>query len=227
MNLLKNLLTYTKKILCFLKLKTVIIEPKESQHLTQTAVQFSKFYDIDDIPLRNFDKCLSGQYEYMSKDEKLYQESQMKFMDIYFNYISQVGGGGNWAIVNREYADLKIQYLLLSFSKELIQKGMFDDSYCKKAMLDYYDPLPEGHELAMIDSLMASLQLSLDSVSKQIKNLNKQEGKGQTLVSILTTINNANKLYLPYNSVLLIEFIEQLKSLKEQQKKIQNGRLNK
>lgn len=159
----------------------------------------------------------------MSKDEILHPESRMKFMDIYFAYIEQVGGNKEWAVVHREYADLKIRSMLLLFSKELIEKGIYNESSCKKMMDEYDYPLPQGHELAMIDSYMATLQLSLDHISKQIKNFNKVENKNTTLVTILTQINNVNKVYLPYNSILLIEFIAALKELKEQQKHIKNG----
>jgi hypothetical protein len=227
MNLLKNWWISTKQMLSFTKTTTANTEPKQKQASTQPAGQFSKFYDINDIPLKNFEKCINGQYEYMTKDETLHDESQVRFMEIYFKYIEQVGGGGNWAMIHREYADLKIRSILLAFSQELIIKGMYDKSYCKQQMEQYDYTLPPGNELPMIDSYLASLQLSLDSVSKQIRNLNKSESKNQTLVSILTQINNVNKVYLPYNSILLIEFIEQLKALKEQQKQIKNGRLNK
>jgi hypothetical protein len=227
MNLLKNWWTYTKKILCSLKRKTVITEPKDNQPLTKTAGQFSRFYDINDLPLKNFERCINGQYEYMTKDGVLQTESQLRFMEIYFKYIEQVGGGAEWAVVNREYADLKIQSLLLIFSKELIVNGMYDNSHCKKMMLEYFEPLPVGHELPMIDSHLATLQFSLDSVSKRIKAMNKSDNNNTTLVTLLAQICDANKVYLPYNSILLIEFIEQYKILKEQQKRIKNGRLNK
>ena len=227
MNWLKNWWNSTRKRFIFTKIHTEDTERASKQTSTQNQAQFSKFYDINDLPLRNFEKCINGQYEYMTKDLTIEDESQVRFMDIYFKYIEEVGGGGNWAYIHREYADLKIRNLLLLFSQELIIKGLYNTSFCKQQMeaYDYY--LPDGNELNMIDSYIASLQLSLDSVSKKIHQLNKQESKNQTLVSILTTINNVNKVYLPYNSVLLIEFIEQLKALKEQQKQVKNGRLNK
>ena len=227
MNLLKKWWNSTRKRFTFTKTHTANTAQASNQTSTQTAEQYSRYYDIDDLPLKNFEKCLNGSYEYMTKDLTMQDESQVRFMDIYFKYIEEVGGGGNWAYIHREYADLKIRNLLLLFSQELIIKGLYDSSYCKQQMeaYDYY--LPVGNELNMIDSYLASVQLSLDSVSKKIHKLNKQETKNQTLVSVLTTINNVNKVYLPYNSVLLIEFIEQLKALKEQQKQVKNGRLNK
>jgi len=161
----------------------------------------------------------------MSPDEVLQPQSQLKFMDIYFEYINEVGGGQEWAFVHREYADVQIRSIMLHFAKELIYKGKYANSETKKMMDEYDYTLPEGHEIAMIDSYLASLQLDIDHISKRMRDLNKAEGKGATLVQLLTQITNANGLYLPYNSVLLIEFIEQYKLLK--QKSIKNGRPNK
>jgi len=161
----------------------------------------------------------------MSPDEVLQPQSQLKFMDIYFEYINEVGGGQEWAFVHREYADVQIRSIMLHFAKELIYKCKYANSETKKMMDEYDYTLPEGNEIAMIDSYLASLQLDIDHISKRMRDLNKAEGKGATLVQLLTQITNANGLYLPYNSVLLIEFIEQYKLLK--QKSIKNGRPNK
>lgn len=229
MNLLKKAYKYMNKMLSFTKTTTGTTEAAPSPNINKNTVQSWKYYAFDDIPLKNFEKCINGAYEYLSTDELLHDESQLRFMEIYFKYIEQVGGGNEWAVIHREYADLKIRSMLLAFSQELIVSGTYEKSFCKQQMISYDYILPGGNELAMIDSYMATLQLSLGYISKQIKDLEKQGGKGSTLVAILTQINNVNKVYLPYNSILLIEFIEQLKSLKEQQKQqkiIKNGRSN-
>ena len=224
MNLQRNWYNSTKNPSYSSKIGTDIIEQHYKQNLTPKPVQLSRLYTLDDIPLKNFDKCLSGHYEFMTIDETEHPEAQSKFMDIYFRYIEQVGGGNEWSFIHREYADLHIRSLMLNFSKDLINKGIYDRSEVKKMMIEYDYPLPEGHEIAMIDSYLATLQLSIDHINKQMKNLNKQ--KGGSLVSILSQINNVNKVYLPYNSILLIEFIEAYKLLKETIKNNKNGRPN-
>lgn len=226
MNSQRNWYNSTKKTSYFTKPKMDIIEPKDKAPTTQTAEQYSKLYDINDLPLKNFDKCLSGHYEYMTVDGTKHPDAHSKFMDIYFTYIEQVGGGGQWSLINREYADLNIRSIMLNFSKDLIIKGMYEGSEVKKMMLEYDYTLPHGHEIAMIDSYLATLQLSLDSITKQMSNLNKSKGGESSIVAILTQINNVNKVYLPYNSILLIEFIEAYKLLKETIKKSKNGRPN-
>ena len=77
--------------------------------------------------------------------------------------------------------------------------------------------------MTMADQI--NIKKRYEEINHQHRELNKAEGKGATLVQLLTQITNANGLYLPYNSVLLIEFIEQYKLLK--QKSIKNGRPNK
>lgn len=226
MNWLKNLCNYIKKTLFSSSTKMGITELKGSQHSVNAPEPFSRFYTFDDIPLKNFDKCINGNLEYMTYELVLQPESQLRFMDIYFRYIDEVGGGNEWAMVNREYVDLKIRSLILLFAKEMLENGTFESSKIKQSMIDYDYTLPVGHELAMIDSYLASLQISLDAIIKQVKRLNKVSNGNSSLVKILTQINTANKLYLPYNSILLTEFIEAYQILKENQKNIKNGRLN-
>lgn len=163
----------------------------------------------------------------MTHEEVMSEEAPLRFMDIYYKYIELVGGGKEWMTTNREYADLRIREMLLIFSKQLIVKGMYQNSHCSKMMREYGYELPIGNESAMIDSYLATLQMDIDNIVRRMKEINKQKDSGNTLVQLLTQINNINKVYLPYNSILLIEFIEQLKYLKEQQKKQRNGRLNK
>ena len=163
----------------------------------------------------------------MNVDEVDNEVNKIKFMEIYYKYIEEIGGCNEWAYVHKEYADLHIRYLMLNFSKDLICRGIYANSETKKMMDEYDYTLPDGHELAMIDSYLASLQLDIDNISKQMRNITNSQGKDSSLVAILTQINAANKVYLPYNSVLLIEFIEAYKLLKEQQKSIKNGRPNK
>lgn len=227
MNWLKNWLNYTKKMLSSSKITMDSIDSLSNQNMTKQPERSLRFYDINDLPLKNFDKCLQGEYQYMNVDEFDDEANKIKFMEIYYKYIEEIGGGNEWAYVHKEYADLHIRYLMLNFSKDLICRGIYANSETKKMMDEYDYTLPDGHELAMIDSYLASLQLDIDNISKQMRNITNSQGKDSSLVAILTQINAANKVYLPYNSILLIEFIEAYKLLKEQQKSIKNGRPNK
>lgn len=228
MNWLKRWCNSIKKTMFFSKINTAFTDLWKRKTSKTNAEQSLRYYTFNDIPLMLFERCINGEYQYISKDEILTEGCKQRFMDIYFRYTDEIGSK-DWGYLHREYADLSIRSLLLNFSKELIVKNHYRGSKTEEMMNQYDYPINDidkESQLRIIDSYLATLQISLDSIGKHIKQYNQQETKNTSLVSILTQITNINKLYLPYNSVLLVEFIEQYKWLKEQQKNYKNGRPN-
>ena len=218
MNWQKRLYNYIKKMLHSTKHEADGIDSVNCQSSHPNMEQSLKFYDFNSIKLIDFEKCMNGQLEYMHVDKIITIESKLRYMDIYYKYIEIVGGGKEWAYIYREYVDLKVKVMVLNFAKEMIRKNIFHKSKLEAIMIEYDFVLPVDHELAMIDSYMATIEMQLDSI---IKRINKREDvkNDSTLVTILTQINEVYKLYLPYNSILLCEFCEWYKKLNELSKK--------